>query len=98
MKTVTVLNNQSILDISIQHTGSVYNAFSIAVANNMCVTDNLVLGSALTIPDTVESNNDVLNYYLLRTIEPATGITDQSIIPTGKGIGFMQMENTFKVS
>ncbi|MEI7486867.1 MAG: hypothetical protein WCJ72_05565 [Chryseobacterium sp.] len=98
MKTIKVLNNQSVLDISIQYTGSVFNAFAIAAANNLCITDNLVLGSTLNIPDSVEIDDFVLNYYILNEIEPATGITDLSIIPTGKGIGWMQIENTFKVS
>ena len=98
MKTITVLPNQSLLDIAVQHTGSVYNTFAIAVANNLTITDDLTTGSALVIPDTVQEDKFVLNEYVLKRIEPATGITDPSVIPPEKGIGWMQIGNSFKVS
>jgi hypothetical protein len=98
MKTITVLPNQSLLDIAVQHTGSVYNTFAIAAANNIAITDDLITGSLLVIPDTVQEDKFVMNEYLLKSIEPATGITDPSVIPPEKGIGWMQIGNSFKVS
>ncbi len=98
METITVLHNQSLLDIAIQYTGIVENSFKIAVFNDIAVSDYLLSGMTLEIPDNIEKDFDVINYYLLHDLQPATGITNTSIIPTGKGIGSMQIANSFKVS
>lgn len=95
---IIVLHNQSILDASIQHTGSVENCFSIAIANGISVSDVLGVGSKMEISETV-NNNDILNYYTAKKVQPATGTTDfeNSQIPVLKGIGYMEIERTFKV-
>lgn len=95
---IIALHNQSFLDISIQHTGSVFNAFDIAVANGCAVSDSPVAGQSYMIPETVEKDNDVLNYYKSKRIQPATAIVDIDIIPAGRGIGWMQIGNDFKVT
>nr|WP_315032483.1 hypothetical protein [uncultured Chryseobacterium sp.] len=97
---IKVLNRQSILDISIQYTGDVQKCFDIAIANGMSVSDLLASGTTLTIPDDIEKNPDVINYYASRLLKPATGTTlqQENQLPTLKGIGYMQIGNTFKVS
>lgn len=95
--TVTVLSNQSFLDLAIQHTGTVYNAFAIAVANNMAVSDSLASGSSLIIPDTVIIETDIRDYLKNKGIKPATAITDESILEDKKGIGVMKLTKTFKI-
>lgn len=93
---VTVLNTQSILDISIQHTGSVYNAFDIAVANGLSISSLIEPGTSVIIPE-VSQNNDVLNYYSTKQIQPATGLVALSSIEVKRGIGWMKVGSTFKV-
>ena len=94
-----VLHNQSLLDIAIQHTGNVLNAFLIAQANGLAVSDELSTGQILIIPETVENNNDILNYYSSRAIQPATALTEiVTEIVRQRGIGYMQIGKTFKVS
>lgn len=97
---VIVLNNQSILDVSIQHTGTVENSFAIAIANGLSVSNQLTSGISIEIPDDLQKNNDVLNYYTAKQIQPASGLTieQNSEIPTLKGIGYMQIGTTFKAS
>lgn len=97
---IKVLNRQSILDISIQYTGDVQKCFDIAVANGMAVSDLLASGTSLTIPDELGKNSDVINYYTSKMIKPATGTTleQENQFPSLKGIGYMQIGNTFKVS
>lgn len=94
---ITVLHNQSFLDIAIQHTGSVLNAFAIAAGNGMAVSEVLIPGSALIIPDTVSIDADIKNYFASKGIRPATSITDESILDNKKGIGVMKVNKTFKV-
>ena len=86
-----VLHNQSLLDFAIQHTGSVANVFLIAQANGLAVSDELVAGSELTIPDTVVLDTDIKNYYTSRAIQPATALTtiiDDNTEPSPEGIGY----------
>lgn len=97
MATITVLHNQSFLDIAIQHTGIVFNAFQIALFNNMAISDTLVSGTDLVIPDDIERDTDVLQYYELNNLQPSTALQNLSGIDDGKGIGWMKVGNTFKV-
>jgi hypothetical protein len=97
---VVVLYNQSILDVALQHTGTVENCFAIAVANGFSVSDILSAGSSIEIPEDIQKNSDVLNEYNAKKITPATGTTigQDNEIPTFNGIGYMQIGNSFKVS
>lgn len=94
---VKILHNQSILDIAIQHTGSVENAFLIAKENSLAVSDFLVAGYEMMIPNGASFNRDILNYYSSKQIRPATGTINDEIIPELKGIGIMRIEGNFKV-
>lgn len=87
---ITVLHNQSLLDIAIQHTGSALNAFKIAKANGLAVSDELIPGLELIIPDSVQNDEDILRYYTSRMIQPATAIIiiDDNTEPKLEGIGY----------
>ena len=93
---ITVLNRQSLLDIAIQHTGSVFNAFDIALANGLAVSEMVEPGAILILPE-VEQNTDILNYYSAKKIQPATALQDLKIIEEKRGIGWMKVGRTFKV-
>lgn len=94
---IIILHNQSLLDIAIQHTGKVENAFAIAVANGLSVSDELVVGQALELPE-LDKEIEVYNYYRAKRLQPATAVTDSTVIPAGRGIGWMQIGKDFKVS
>lgn len=98
MATITVLHNQSLLDIAIQHTGDVTNAFALAVANGISVTDDLQPGADLVIPDDITTDADILNYYSAKGLQPATGYTATAIAPELEGIGYWIIQKNFKVS
>ncbi len=87
----TVLHNQSLLDFAIQHTGSALNAFAIAMANGISISDEISAGSDLIIPDSVVIDVDIRNYYTSKAIQPATAITiiiDGEPEPQLQGIGY----------
>lgn len=89
--TAIVLHNQSLLDIAIQHTGSVANVFLIAQANGLAVSDEITPGTDLIIPDTVVLDTDIKTYYTSRAIQPATALTtiiDDNTEPSLEGIGY----------
>ena len=88
-------------DISIRYTGTIENAFKIAVANGLSLTDELGPGAQLIIPADAEMNSDVVNYFSAKGIQPATGLTENDLLiaqTVQRGIGYMQIGKTFKVS
>ena len=48
---VKVKTGQSFIDIAIQETGNVENAFLIALSNNSSITDDLLTEESLTVPE-----------------------------------------------
>lgn len=95
---IKILHNQSLLDIAIQHTGSVENAFEFAVQNGLSVSNELVAGNGLFIPGDIAFENDILNYYTSKKINPATAFTELNDAPQIGGIGYMRIGGNFKVS
>lgn len=97
---ITILHNQSLFDIAIQHTADVTNAFLIAVANGICVTDYLSPGTGLIIPTNVVIDKDILNYYNAKGIQPATAynyVTGE--IPERlEGIGYWSITTEFIIN
>jgi hypothetical protein len=75
--TVTALNNQTLLDIAIQTTGKAENLLKIAMANDLVPTEPIAPGTVLTIPDTVEMDEDIVRYYAANNIQPATALTEE---------------------
>lgn len=96
---VTVLYNQSLFDISIRYTGTIENAFKIAVANGLSLTDELEPGAQLIIPEDVEMNSDVVSYFAGKGIQPATGFEfyDIEITPELEGISYWILNKNFIV-
>lgn len=98
--TVTVLNNQSLLDISVQATGSALNYLLIAQANDIIPTDEIIAGTELIIPDGLVNDEDVLRYYQANGILPATALTQVQKDETDgcEGIGCWAIGVDFIVS
>lgn len=98
MKT-TILHHQSLLDLAIQYTGSVENAFDLALQNNRSLTDDLEAGESIQlIAYGIQQNKDILNYYTAKNIQPATAVI---ILPEEErleGIGYWAISVDFKVS
>lgn len=96
--TTIILHNQSFLDLAIQHTGSVENAFILALQNGKSLTDDLVAGEQLYLENT-KNNKDILSYYQSKKLQPATGVsrTGDSSFQL-RGIGYWVISNDFKVS
>lgn len=61
MKKVTAIQKQSIIDISIQETGTIESAFEFALINEISLTDILESGMNLKSLDPIKM--DVTNYF-----------------------------------
>jgi len=69
---ITVLNNQSMLDIAIMVSGSAEAAYNIALENGISITDDLTPGQVLVFEGN-PTNRRVVEYYAANGIKPATG-------------------------
>lgn len=97
---VIVLHNQSFLDLAIQHTGTAENAFALALANGLSITDDLAVGNWL-MADSQElnANKEILNYYQSKSIQPATAISGKQEGESQlEGIGYWAINLDFIIS
>lgn len=85
----TVLHNQSLIDVALKATGNAANAIQYAIANNISITDELEPGNILSRANVVE-NTDIKNYYIVKSIQPATD-TKTDIIQYNDGIGWWEI-------
>lgn len=97
---ITVIENQSLLDIAIQEDGSVLTAFEWAFINGLSITDDLAPGQKLLAPTSVFRNTDVADYFKGKNQMVASGIStaDLATINPPLGIGTMTIGSTFIVA
>lgn len=87
MRVYKTLQGQSFYDVAIAVFGNATLASSIAFANDMCVTDYLVPGTVLNLPD-ADKDSAIVDALALRAIVPATS----DHVFTGTGIGYDTIE------
>ena len=96
---IEVKAGQDLLDVAVQYTGYAYNAYPIADANELAITDDLAGGEFIKIPDDLITDIKVTNHFVQNGLQPASAITkDQESVIRYGGIGFMKLESTFIVS
>lgn len=77
MPKTIALNNQSLVDITMQLTGSANNLLIIAMYNGLVPSEPLTPGQIILIPEGVNVNTDVARYYKVNSILPATSISEE---------------------
>ena len=95
---ITILHNQSLLDLALQHTGGIESIFELAVLNGKNVTDDMVAGASLLVEAT--TNKDILAYYTAKNIQPATAFTkaDEQVFERLEGISIWAINLDFIIS
>ena len=98
--TITVLHNQSLLDLALQHTGTIESVFEMAEANALNITDDVVAGKTLVLPAEMLTNKDILSYYKAKNLQPATAFTkaDEEVFKRLEGISIWAINLDFVVS
>lgn len=95
---IVILHNQSLLDVCLQHTGTIESLFEVAMANKISITDDLASGSYLIV-NSQETEKDILNYYRAKNIQPATAFShhDKQVIEKPEGISIWTINLDFIV-
>lgn len=73
---ITALNNQSLIDLSVQLTGKPENFLKIAMANNLVPSEPIPAGLEIVIPEGLEIDTDIVRYYEANGILPATALDE----------------------
>lgn len=97
---ITALHNQSLLDLALQHTGTIESVFEFAEANALNITDDVQAGKTLVLPAEVFSNKDILNYYTAKNLQPATAFSkeDEKVTKRLEGISIWAINLDFVVT
>jgi hypothetical protein len=97
---VTVLHNQSLLDLALQHTGTIESIFEFAEANTINITDDVQAGKTLVLPAEAFTNKDILGYYTAKNLQPATAFSkeDEQVFERLEGISIWAINLDFIVS
>ena len=74
--TVITKHNQSVLDKSVQHFGSLEACVELAYKNDLSVTDELIAGNELELPEVTNEQIEIINFYTRHQINPVTALTD----------------------
>ena len=74
------------------------NTFALAVVNGLSLTDDLPAGAEIKLPDSVNKDSDVLNYYTSKRLQPATAVIMLPEEERLEGIGYWAISVDFKVS
>jgi len=96
---IKILHNQTLLDISIYLFGTAIGAMSLAIANDISLTDDLEVGTVLQVPENTDFGQRLIaEYFQNKSLKPATGITTiEKEIETPSGIDYWAIEVDFVV-
>lgn len=87
MNEAKVKYGQSLFDVSLEQTGSIESIIELASQNGLSITDELTPGNKLLIGDDLTVDEDILTYYKVKGIKPATGYNaNGGIQPSEEGI------------
>ena len=95
MASIQVKDGQTLFDIAIQALGSVDRVFDLAQLNGLGITDNLVSGQVLLLPDVVFEQLTTVDYFTKPWYPASADVAADNILG---GIGYMQIGTNFKVS
>jgi hypothetical protein len=95
MQSVKVKDGQTLFDLSIQCLGIADRVFDIALLNGLSITDRLVSGQEILIPEVAFAELKIVDFFRHPWF-PACGDPDDFELLGG--INFMQIGTNFKVS
>lgn len=98
--TVAALHNQSLLDLALQHTGTIESVFELAKDNALNITDDVQAGTPLHLGEGLGVRNEILSYYTAKNLQPATAFTkeDEQVFERLEGISIWAINLDFIVS
>ena len=88
---------QTLFDLALQTSGTAEAAMDLAIKNSRCLSDELEAGDEIILPD-LPQNRQMVNYYSVNGILPATSLKPEFTEIVNGGINYMGIEIDFIVS
>ena len=80
VRSIVVKYNQSLLDLSIQAFGTVEAVIESAFMNDLSVTDELIEGEELELPEFKKVQTEIMNFYTKNKLKPVTALTNEDFV------------------
>lgn len=80
MNKIIVQSQQSILDICFIAYGNIDSLVLLLLENALSITDELLPGTELKIPEVDTADSDIVNFYTRKSIKPATAFTELPVV------------------
>lgn len=97
MKAVKVLYAQTVIDIAIQELGDAQRSFEIAKLNGISISDDLVAGGSILVPDFEADKKNLVQLFSDDANKPASADADIEDLIFPSGINFWAIELDFVV-
>lgn len=97
MQTIKVNEGQCLLDIAVQYCGNAALAFDIAKLNGIGVTENLIVGDSLIVPNAEIEHKKIVGVFVKHKLIPAS-IKELDSPLLKQGIGYWRIGLDFKLS
>lgn len=94
MQTILINEGQTLKDIATQYLGNAERVGEIALLNDINITDDLVIGAELLIPDVELDKASTINHFKKNNIVPASSI-DVAVGEEEEGINYWAIEEDF---
>jgi hypothetical protein len=92
-----VLHNQSLLDFTVHHCGKFDSLVALAISNGISPTAEILPGTLLEVPDTIDKADDIVNFFMVKNIEPACDFVGNTLPDVLTGIDYMIIGTDFIV-
>lgn len=93
----TVLHNQSFADFALHHCGKLESLFDLSISNGVSITEEITPGTLLEVQDTVDKADDIVSFYKLKNIKPASSFVGSTLPNIPTGIDYMIIGTDFIV-
>lgn len=98
MRSIKVSEGQTLLDIAVEHCGDINAVYTIADLNLKGITDDLVIGEVLIVPDVDVTKADIVEMFKQPSRKPASGEDLNTSDVFGEGLEFWIIEEDFVIS
>ena len=95
MKTVEVLEGQTLIDLAMQELGDASRLFELSELNAMLPSDDLVAGQIIQVPEPTEEKREIVKALKYRKPATKNEILEEQL---KEGIGYWAIGINFKVS
>lgn len=98
MRSIKVSEGQTLLDIAVEYCGDINAMYAIADLNLKGITDDLITGELLMVPDAEVTKADIAAMFLQPFLKPASAEDPEASEVAAEGLEYWAIEEDFIIS